>query len=239
MRRATLRVYEPPADIAAGPGGVIAELRFQFNPATLELAKSAQWQPGRAVGFERTSPPQFLNAEPRVLRLRILLDSSEQPSRADVRRRVDTLLACCEPTPASLGRKAPSPPWVRLEWGSHRTIGFEACVTSVDVGYTMFSPDGEPLRAVCSLTLQEIPGQTKGQNPTSGALTARRVHRSVAGDTLESLAWREYGDAGAWRVIAAANGIDDPMRLPAGTTLLLPAAEELDHDPHQEASRHE
>ncbi len=227
MRRATLRVCEPPADIAAGPGGVIAELRLQFNPSSLELHKGAVWQSGQAVGFERTSPPQFLNAEPRRLSLRILLDSSDQPGRSTVRTRVETLLSCCEPTQASLNRKAPSPPWVRLEWGTHRTIGFEACVTSVDVSYTMFSPDGEPLRAVCALALQEIPGQTKGQNPTSGALTARRVHRAVSGDTLESLAWREYGDAGAWRAIAQANAIDDPMRLAPGTALLLPAAEEL------------
>jgi len=31
----------------------------------------------------------------------------------------------------------------------------------------------------------------------------------------------------SWRPIAERNGIDDPMRLPAGTSLLIPAAEEL------------
>ncbi|MGW7310516.1 peptidase M23, partial [Streptomyces sp. NPDC054835] len=37
----------------------------------------------------------------------------------------------------------------------------------------------------------------------------------------------EYGDATRWRVIAEANGIDDPMRLSPGTELLLPSAAEL------------
>ena len=69
--------------------------------------------------------------------------------------------------------------------------------------------------------------KTKGQNPTSGALTAQRVHRVVAGDSLQSLAWREYGDAAAWRSIAEANGIDDPSRLPTGVELVLPATEEV------------
>ncbi|WP_143589272.1 LysM peptidoglycan-binding domain-containing protein, partial [Streptomyces angustmyceticus] len=59
-----------------------------------------------------------------------------------------------------------------------------------------------------------------------GALSARRIHRTVAGDSLASLAWREYGDATRWRLIAEANEIDDPMRLRPGTELLLPAADE-------------
>jgi nucleoid-associated protein YgaU len=75
--------------------------------------------------------------------------------------------------------------------------------------------------------LHEIPSKTKGQNPTSGALTAQRVHRVVAGDSLQSLAWREYGNAAAWRAIAEANGIDDPNRLSNGVELVLPAAEEV------------
>jgi nucleoid-associated protein YgaU len=53
------------------------------------------------------------------------------------------------------------------------------------------------------------------------------MHRVVAGDSLQSLAWREYGDADAWRTIAEANGIDNPADLRAGTELLLPAAEEV------------
>jgi nucleoid-associated protein YgaU len=44
----------------------------------------------------------------------------------------------------------------------------------------------------------------------------------VAGDSLALLAWREYGDATAWRAIAEANGIDDPMALVPGTELVVP-----------------
>ncbi|KPC70135.1 peptidase M23B, partial [Streptomyces sp. NRRL F-6602] len=92
---------------------------------------------------------------------------------------------------------------------------------------TLFGTTGVPIRATCQMRLHEIPSKTKGQNPTSGALTAQRVHRVVAGDTLQSLAWREYGEASAWRAIAEANNIDDPSRLRSGTELVLPAAEEV------------
>jgi nucleoid-associated protein YgaU len=49
----------------------------------------------------------------------------------------------------------------------------------------------------------------------------------VAGDTLPSVAFHAYGDPNLWRAVAEANGIDDPMRLRAGTRLLLPALDEL------------
>lgn len=111
--------------------------------------------------------------------------------------------------------------------GSFSTARFTAYVSSVDVTYSLFGTTGVPIRATCRMSLHEIPSTTKGQNPTSGALTARSVHRVVAGDSLQSLAWREYGNASAWRAIAEANGIDDPTRLPTGIELVLPAAEEV------------
>jgi nucleoid-associated protein YgaU len=97
----------------------------------------------------------------------------------------------------------------------------------VEAAYTLFGTSGVPIRATCRLQLHEIPGKVPGQNPTSGALTAQRVHRVVAGDSLQSLAWREYGDTAAWRAIAEVNGIDDPGYLPTGTELIMPAAEEV------------
>lgn len=43
------------------------------------------------------------------------------------------------------------------------------------------------------------------------------------GQTLASIAALEYRDPRYWRQIAEANGIDDPLALQPGTTLLLPA----------------
>ena len=43
------------------------------------------------------------------------------------------------------------------------------------------------------------------------------------GDSLAGVAYREYGDPGLWRGIAAFNAIDDPMRLSPGTRVLVPS----------------
>lgn len=225
--RATLAIHEPPTGYSTTPGGLIRRFDFDFNPVQLSLNRSASWKVTPTVAGRDGALPEFMGEDPCSMSLEIFLDSSEDPDDDAVLKKVEALLACCETTPGSVASKQPSPPWVVFEWGSFSTARFTAYVTSVEARYTLFATSGVPIRATCQLQLQEIPSRTLGQNPTSGALTARRVHRIVAGDSLQSLAWQEYGDAAAWRAIAEANDIDDPTDLRPGTELVLPAAEEV------------
>jgi hypothetical protein len=225
--RARLTIHHPPSGSSHALGGRIGEVEFQFNPNQLELSRSASWYAQRAVGFDRGAQQEFSGADPASLSVEVFLDSSATPTTPEVRKKVEQLLSCCEVDPESLPTNRPSPPWVRFSWGGFSTVQFIAYVESVSVAYSLFSPTGEPLRATCRLSLKEIPTPTKGQNPTSGALTAQRVHRVVVGDSLPSLAWREYGSATRWRAIAEANGIDDPMRLRPGSELLLPSVDDV------------
>ncbi|MFC9508545.1 LysM peptidoglycan-binding domain-containing protein [Streptomyces sp. NPDC057002] len=225
--RATLAIHEPPVGKSTTPGGIIKTFGFDFNPSQLSLTRRAQWKSTPAQIERDGSLPEFMGAEAREMSVEIFLDSSAKPTGNTVLKKVESLLACCEVTNASIAAKQPSPPWVVFQWGSFSTARFTAYVSSVEATYSLFGTTGVPIRATCRLQLHEIPSKTKRQNPTSGALTAQRVHRVVAGDSLQSLAWREYGNAAAWRSIAEANGIDDPSRLPAGAELVLPAAEEV------------
>lgn len=225
--RASLAIHEPPVGGSTTPGGLIKTFAFDFNPAQLSLTRRAQWKSTPAQIERDGSLPEFMGSEPREMGVEIFLDSSDEPTSNSVLKKVESLLACCDVTTKSIAAKQPSPPWVVFQWGSFSTARFTAYVSSVEAAYSLFGTTGVPIRATCRLQLHEIPSKTKGQNPTSGALTAQRVHRVVAGDSLESLAWREYGDSAAWRAIAEANGIDDPTRLANGVELVLPAAEEV------------
>ncbi|MBT3167073.1 LysM peptidoglycan-binding domain-containing protein [Streptomyces sp. Vc74B-19] len=227
--RATLAIHEPPIGDSTTPGGLIKTFDFDFNPAQLTLTRRAQWKSTPSAALRDGPLPEFMGAEGRSLSMEIFLDSSGDPGDSSVLKKVEALFSCCEVTAKSIAADQPSTPWVVFEWGSFSTARFTAYIGSVGATYTLFGTTGVPVRATCQVELNEIPSQTKGQNPTSGALTARRVHRVVAGDTLQSLAWREYGEASAWRAIAEANDIDDPSRLPNGTELILPAAGEVAH----------
>jgi nucleoid-associated protein YgaU len=223
---AELTIYHPPASAGGGLGSKITDLEFDYNPSSVQMSRSASWGAQAAVSFDRGATPEFHGAQPATMNIEVLLVGNAITG-GDVTKDADRLMSCCQVDPQSVNSNRPSPPWVKLSWGALKAAQFTAVVTSVNMNYTMFSPDGTPNRAKCQLSLQEVPQATKGQNPTSGALTASRVHSVVIGDSLASLAWNEYGDPTVWRAIAQANGIDDPMRLTPGRELLLPSFEEV------------
>jgi nucleoid-associated protein YgaU len=225
LEHAFLELRDPPVDQGSmQPGPRRGRIEFQFNPRELSLTKTAKWSRQAQKGAKKSDVPQFTGAEPSKLSLEMFLDASDTQDDRVVRT-VEQLFACCVPTDESHQKKKGSPPWVVFHWGA--LTGFTAYVSSVSVKYTLFTPGGVPIRGTATVNIEEIAGEQQGQNPTSGGLAARRVHTVVSGDTLPAIAWREYGDPTLWRPIAERNGIDDPMRLPAGTTLLVPAAEEL------------
>jgi nucleoid-associated protein YgaU len=195
---------------------------FQFNPKEYTVSKSASWQKSTAKGAKKTSAPEFQGAEPRTMSLELFLDRDAK--HTDVVKQVEQLFRACTPDPKTLIKNKPVPPFVVFSWGTQRS--FPACVKKVSAKYTRFSTDGTPIRAVCTVDLEELPAEYPRQNPTSGGLQSLRAHTVVDGDSLPSIAREEFGDPAYWRAIATHNHIDDPFRLPAGTRLLLPAAED-------------
>ncbi len=225
LQHAFLDVRDPPpAKGSMAPGPSRGKIEFQFNPKELTVSKAAEWKRDAQKGSKTSSVPQFKGSQPSKLALEMFLDASDTQDDKVVTT-VEKLFACCVPTDDTHQKKVGSPPWVVFHWGG--LTSFTAYVASVSVKYTLFTPGGLPIRGVATVNLEEISGEQSGQNPTSGALAARTVHTVVAGDSLASIAWREYGDPTMWRAVAEANAIDDPMRLRAGTALLVPAAEEL------------
>jgi hypothetical protein len=225
LEHAYLLLHEPSPDgKLSKPGPEIGKIAFQFNPKELSLSKSASWSRDSGKGNKKSGPPQYLGPQPSKLTLEMFFDASDTQD-ASVVKYVERLFACCVPTPPSHQKDKGSPPWVLFRWGG--LTGFLSYISSVTAKYTMFTPGGTPIRAVCTVQLDELAGEPPKQNPTSGGMVPRRVHVLVEGDTLPCLAYQEYGDATLWRAVADLNGIDDPMRLRSGTTLLMPAAEDL------------
>lgn len=225
LEHAFFELRDPPVDKGSlQPGPRRGQIDFQFNPKELTVQKSAKWSREAQKGSKKSGVPEFKGANPSKLTLEMFLDASDTQDDRVVKT-IEQLLACCVPTDESHQKKKGSPPWVVFHWGG--LTSFTAYVSSVQVKYTLFTAGGMPIRATANVTLEEISGEQAAQNPTSGGLAARKVHTVVAGDTLQSIAWREYGDPNMWRALADANDIDDPMRLRAGRSLLVPAAEEL------------
>lgn len=123
-------------------------------------------------------------------------------------------------------------PVLKLSWGT----GFpdlEVTLKSLTASFTRFTSDGCPIQAKVGITLLTKNTGDKDQleklsNPTSGGIPGRSTHLLSATDSLSSLANTTYGKPEHWRTIAAANGMDDPLRLRPGTVCYLPAPAEMD-----------
>lgn len=113
------------------------------------------------------------------------------------------------------------PPELKVEWASLQFKGFLARCSQ---RFVRFDEQGQPVRAILACTFIEHRENKKlfVANPLNSPDTTK-YHTVREGDSLWSLAAKEYGDAGQWRAIAEANGIPNPRRLRTGETLVVPA----------------
>jgi hypothetical protein len=212
----------PKASLATEDGS--KTLKFQFNPKELSISKSATWNRPTNKGAKHSTKPEFGGVQPQSVQLELFFNDWE--GSGSLMADIGQLITWLKPTDKSISDKKPQPQALTFQWGAGPLTGFKGFLKSVNAKYTMFKPDGTPVRATAQITLEEIPVETAKQNPTSGAIAGRRTHVVAAGDSLHSLAFREYDDPGLWRGLAAFNDVDDPLRLAPGTRLLIPTADE-------------
>jgi nucleoid-associated protein YgaU len=204
--------------------GLLPFVPVQFNPTEYTLEKGAQIAEITIPGID--SPIlQFIRGQNERLTLDLFYDTTTMLGMGEVALDVRLLT-----TPiyqlAKIQPATHAPPRIRFFWGS---LAFKAIVENVRQQFTLFNPVGLPLRATLSVTFREyktLEDQLSGLNLMSADHTKRHVVRR--GETLSSIAAREYDDPRKWRLIADANAarLADVRRLPPGIELEIPPADD-------------
>lgn len=197
----------------------------QFRPKEYAVNKEISWTPGKAVG-KTMDPPKYESGSPLKMTIELLFDSYESLGSGKARDVRNITGALWEMTRVSEQRKEPhtqksEPPQIEFRCGL--MWSFKAVITSIGEKFTMFDPDGTPVRSTVTLALLQAvnEGEFPGQNPTSGGHDGYAVHLVTEGETIDTIAFQEYGSSAAWRHLAEANDLDDPTRLAPGQRLLL------------------
>jgi nucleoid-associated protein YgaU len=198
-------------------------IKCLFNPKDYTVTKTNDWKAEAKQGAT-AAKPSFTGGHPWEMTLQLLFDSSllePQETVKDITGKLfDAMNATCGEGAGSGGKKnTKRPPTITFNYG---WFTFEGAVKNLSVQYTLFTFDGEPIRADVKLALMQWEEPKKGQNPTTHGEGGLGAHVVRDGDSLPSIAHRVYGDATRWRAIAEANGIDDPLRLRSGRTLSVP-----------------
>ncbi len=188
------------------------EIEVLFNPKEYVIEKKTPWSEINVFGMD--SPPvQFTMGERKRLSMELFFDTSEE--KTDVRdytTKIEELML--------VNAQEHRPPILRFSWGS---LSFDCVMEDLVQRFTLFSNDGTPLRAICKVVFKEYATaatQLSNTRRESADHTKRMALRE--GETLSSLAAREYNDSSKWRAIADANNIDDPENISAGTIVELP-----------------
>ncbi len=201
-----------------------AVIPVQFNPTEYTLTKGANIAEIAIPGIDAPIL-QFVAGQTEKLTLDLFFDTTLEgglgTDAKDVTVYTNRVYQLVKMQP-----KTHAPPRIRFIWG--QGLSFVAIVESVSQKFTLFAPNGVPLRATLSVSFREyktLEEQLKELNLQSADHTRR--HAVVFGDTLEGIAAREYGDPALWRLIAESNAsrIPNPLRLQPGMILDLPPAD--------------
>ncbi|WP_028644982.1 CIS tube protein [Nocardioides sp. URHA0020] len=194
-----------------------------YNPETVTVGRRNNWvsnpMPGRGVPTLR-----YAGANSGWLKVDLIFDTTNDGT--PVSTHTGKIVDLMDVDPSLPGSDETTsnvrPPTVTFHWGDLHS--FKAVIEGLRLSFTYFSSAGVPLRANMELELRQYePSLAFGaQNPTSGTPKPHRVHRVQPGETLDRISARYYGDSTRWRLLASANGLEDPLAVRPGTMLTVP-----------------
>jgi nucleoid-associated protein YgaU len=202
-----------------------------YAPGELSFAKAAQYADIAIPGLEQPLI-QFIRGDAETLNMELFFDSTAEGTGGDAVAVTDKVEQFHKLV--RIQGDLHSPPLVQVTWGADfpgTTMGatettgdtFLAVVLSVNRRFTLFNPEGKPLRATVTLALKQfatVAQQVAAINYQSADHT--RLHVVAEGESLPLIAHDAYADAQKWRVIAEHNGLADVRDLVPGTRLELP-----------------
>lgn len=198
--------------------GSSAQVEFQYNPKELSIKRSNKLKQEEQKGKDAPKV-EFESGSGRQLSLQAFFDTYERGENV-VKKYIEPLEGLATVDKKTEGEdKTARPPYVILAWGREKF--FKGLIKSLGIKYTMFLPDGTPVRATADLNIVEVPDEPEGQNPSSIGTTGLSSHTVLPGETLDLIAFRELGSARQWQHIAETNGIDDPWALVPGSRLVI------------------
>lgn len=167
--------------------------------------------------------PDYTATKPEELKLDIIFDGTgiiegykyngDDPSvKAQVKIFLDTVY--------KMNGKTHRPPLLKVQWGQ---LIFQGVLSNLDLNYTLFQPNGDPLRAKASVTfVKYIPQKERVARENKSSPDLTHVRMVKAGDRLDLMTHRIYNDPKYVLQVARVNGLSSFREIQPGTELVFP-----------------
>lgn len=196
-------------------------IECMFRPKEYSFKKTNSWESGLVKG-KNVPKVEFKGGQAMTLDMELFFDTYE--AGEDVRTKyTDKIwkLMLINPNTKDKGHKG-WPPQCEFRWG--QTWSFKAVITSLSQKFILFLSDGTPVRSTMTVSFQQAAeeGKYPGQNPTTMSVPGYKTRNVRQGETIDWIAFDEYGDPTLWRFLANANNLENPLQLEIGQILAIP-----------------
>lgn len=203
------------------------EIPFMFNPQEYSLTKTNTYEKRNVIG---QNVPAVTFQQGGAISLSLKLHFDTAISSSDVRAHTNKLLKMMmiDTSSESQTTGKGAPPVIGFTWGR---VYFKAVFTSMTQRFTLFKPDGTPMRCVVDVTMEQIAddaaltaqvqgatGSTTSSSTSSSSGTSGggRSETSTQGDRIDHVAERGAGSSSSYREVAAQNNIENPLKISNG-----------------------
>ncbi|UOQ52078.1 CIS tube protein [Hymenobacter cellulosivorans] len=199
-----------------------------INPESLSHTQSINYSNNQGPGGLGPSP-KFKNLDNGEVSFDLFLDSTgairptgpgTSPNKVSKPREVKNEIKKLRDVVFDYHGKLHGPYYLQLLWGS---FIFKCRLTKFKVDYTLFRPDGSPLRAKVSMTFISFTDpKTLAQQADKQSADLSHQHLVKSGDTLPLLCHQVYGSSEYYLQVARFNKLVHFRHLQPGTYLVFP-----------------
>jgi hypothetical protein len=204
-----------------------------FNPDTYSRTWENQYYPIEPAGSS-VNEERFNVKKPSDFTLKFIMDGtgagavSSMKGKSSAPVDIDSEIKRFRKLTCDYHGEIHRPLYCKISWG---TLIFYCILKKVTISYTMFKPNGDPLRAIVDAIFSENldPALQKAISKSSSPdLTHYRVVK--LGDSLPGMSFRIYGDMSYYPLVAEYNNLRNFRKLMPGTKIAFPPLVELERE---------
>ncbi len=219
LKKLRIEAYD---DIRCEGDHFVDEFYAMFNPSTYSEKYEIEYSEDQAQGTSG-STQNFGKMKPQEYTFEFLFDGTGTAAEwTDVTTEVDWFLALAYEYNGEMHR----PYFLKIHWGR---LVVRCILKTATVTYTLFDPDGFPIRAKINGTFSEVNDdelRTAAEGRNSPDLTHYRKVKD--GDNLPLMCHRIYGDMRHYLEVADFNGLTDFRTLETGSMIAFPPLVKLE-----------
>ncbi|MCH2233064.1 MAG: LysM peptidoglycan-binding domain-containing protein [Crocinitomicaceae bacterium] len=189
----------------------------QINPASYKHSHKVNYDSKVPIGASGAEL-EFQGIPPETVSFKIYFDGT---GIVDEQKNIQDLIDIFKEVCFKYQDEIHQPNYLIISWG---TLVFKCKLTSLELNYTLFKPDGTPLRAEAEVSFEEALDAleiSKDADNKSPDLTHEILIK--AGDNLPQICFNVYGDSSYYLDVAKYNGLTNFRNLKPGTVIHLPS----------------